>query len=101
MERDHRSFDEFDEFDEHDDGFPEFAHGQFTFEGEIERFGAFARGAARVRGWRRAVAILLTLAIALPVVLAVMSTALLLAGRHGDPEPSPATSPPPTAVGAN
>lgn len=95
MERDHRSF------DEDDDGFPEFAHGQFTFEGEIERFGAFARGAARVRGWRRAVAILLTLAIALPVVLAVMSIALLVAGRGADPGPAPSTVPIPTAPGAN
>lgn len=93
MQRDHDDHD--------DDGFPEFAHGQFTFEGEIERFGAFARGAARVRGWRRAVAILLTLTIALPVVLAVMSVALLVANRDEDLGPTPPTIPRPSSAGAN
>jgi hypothetical protein len=38
-------------------GFPEFEHNQWTFEGEIERLGAFARGSHRVSGWRRTLAV--------------------------------------------
>jgi hypothetical protein len=38
-------------------GFPEFEHNQWTFEGEIERLGALARGSHRVSGWRRTLAV--------------------------------------------
>lgn len=51
------------------DGFPAFEHNQWTVEGEIERFGAFGRGAARARGWRRGVAMLLLALILLPLLL--------------------------------
>jgi len=49
-------------------GFPEFAHNQWTVEGEIERLGAFGRGGATARGWRRWVAIGLVVAIVGPLV---------------------------------
>lgn len=50
-------------------GFPAFVHGQWTVEGEIERFGAFGRGAARAQGWRRTVACLLVALLVLPIAL--------------------------------
>jgi hypothetical protein len=50
-------------------GFPEFAHNQWTVEGEIERLGAFGRGGARARGWRRWVAIVLVAAIVGPLLI--------------------------------
>jgi hypothetical protein len=50
-------------------GFPEFAHNQWTVEGEIERLGAFGRGGAAARGWRRWVAIVLVVAIVGPLVV--------------------------------
>jgi hypothetical protein len=50
-------------------GFPEFAHNQWTVEGEIERFGAFGRGGAAARGWRRWVAIVLVVAIVGPLLI--------------------------------
>lgn len=40
-------------------GVPIFEHNQWTVEGEIERFGAFAQGAARRRGPARWVAVFL------------------------------------------
>lgn len=52
-----------------EEGFPPFEHGQWTVEGEIERFGAFGRGAARSRGWKRAVAISLLALLVLPLLL--------------------------------
>ena len=36
-----------------EEGFPAFEHNQWTVEGEIERFGAFGRGASASRGWKR------------------------------------------------
>lgn len=42
-------------------GMPIFEHNQYTFEGEIERLGAFGRGGARAQGWKRVVAVLLVL----------------------------------------
>jgi hypothetical protein len=44
-------------------GFPEFDHNQWTFEGLIERLGAFARGSHRVSGWRRTLAVVMALPI--------------------------------------
>ncbi len=52
-----------------EEGFPPFEHGQWTVEGEIERFGAFGRGAARTRGWRRGMAITLLALIVMPLLL--------------------------------
>lgn len=37
-------------------GFPDFENSQWTVEGEIERFGAFAAGVSRSAGWRRGLA---------------------------------------------
>ncbi|HEY6531194.1 MAG TPA: hypothetical protein VIY72_02745 [Acidimicrobiales bacterium] len=51
-------------------GFPTFEHNQWTVEGEIERFGAFGRGATRAGGWKRVVAIVLVLALVAPIVIA-------------------------------
>ena len=52
-----------------EEGFPAFEHGQWTVEGEIERFGAFGRGVARAQGWRRGVAVALLVLLVLPLVL--------------------------------
>jgi len=52
-----------------EEGFPTFEHGQWTVEGEIERFGAFGRGAMSARGWRRGVAIGLLVLLVLPLLL--------------------------------
>jgi hypothetical protein len=61
-------------------GFPEFEHNQWTFEGEIERFGAFARGSHRVSGWRRTLAVIVALSILVTFVVGVV---LLLASVIG------------------
>lgn len=53
-------------------GFPAFSHNQWTVEGEIERFGAFGRGAARARGWRRVVAVGLVVVLVGPIVVALV-----------------------------
>lgn len=45
------------------EGFPTFQHGPWTIEGEIERFGAFGRGASKVHGPRRWLAVFLVLSI--------------------------------------
>jgi len=51
---------------------PEYEHNQWTFEGYIERLGAFSRGASRATGWKRAVALIVAIAILLPVVLGIV-----------------------------
>ena len=61
-------------------GFPEFEHNQWTFEGEIERFGAFARGSHRVSGWRHTLAVIVALSILVTFVVGVV---LLLASVIG------------------
>jgi hypothetical protein len=53
------------------DGFPAFEQNQWTFEGQMERWGAFARGANRATGWRRVVALALAIMILVPFVLAI------------------------------
>jgi hypothetical protein len=55
-------------------GFPTWEHGQWTVEGEIERFGAFGRGASRARGWKRVVALVMVGLILVPIVVAVVVT---------------------------
>ena len=54
-------------------GFPSFEHNQWTFEGQIERLGAFARGSHRVTGWRRTVAVVLALAFLTPLAIGLVS----------------------------
>ena len=49
-------------------GFPEFEHNQWTIEGEIERFGAFARGARRAGGLKRVVATILVVGLIVPMI---------------------------------
>jgi hypothetical protein len=62
-----------------EEGFPAFEHNQWTVEGEIERFGAFGRGASSSRGWRRGVAMgLLTLLLLPFLIQAVEIVARLL-----------------------
>ena len=53
-------------------GFPTFEHNQWTFEGEIERFGAVGRAGASARGWKRYVAVLVAMALVLPLVLGMV-----------------------------
>jgi hypothetical protein len=54
-------------------GFPRFEHNQWTVEGEIERLGAFARGARHSRGARRWFAIgLVLLIIVVPIVVGIV-----------------------------
>jgi len=50
-------------------GFPEFEHGQFTFEGEIERLGAISRNMSSAPKWTRVVAKVLAVAMLLPLVI--------------------------------
>jgi hypothetical protein len=52
-------------------GFPTFRHAPWTVEGEIERFGAFGRGAAKVHGPKRWLAVLLVLAIVASAIVAI------------------------------
>ena len=49
-----------------DPGFPELEHNQWTFEGEIERLGAFARGTSRHNGLTRVAAVILLVAFGVP-----------------------------------
>ena len=52
-----------------EEGFPAFEHNQWTVEGEIERFGAFGRGAARSQGWKRTIAFAVLALLVLPLAL--------------------------------
>ena len=52
---------------------PAYEHNQWTFEGEIERLGEFSRGAARATGWKRAVALIVAVALLAPVVITLLS----------------------------
>jgi hypothetical protein len=53
-------------------GFPEFEHNQWTVEGEIERFGAFGRGASRATGWKRTVAVVLIVLLVAPIIIGLV-----------------------------
>jgi hypothetical protein len=57
-----------------DDGFPDFRHGQFTVEGEIERAGAFARGANRSPRTQRRVRVALFVIFGGPILVALLAT---------------------------
>ena len=60
------------------DGFPTFRHGQWTVEGEIERWGALAQGTRGRPALKRAVVIVLVVALILPLAVA---TVIAVAGR--------------------
>jgi hypothetical protein len=55
-------------------GFPTFEHNQWTVAGEIERFGAFGRGASRATGWKRTVALVLVALLVGPIVVGLAVT---------------------------
>jgi hypothetical protein len=54
-------------------GFPSFEHNQWTVEGEIERLGAFARGASRTGGRRGVAARAVALVIIAPFLIFVVA----------------------------
>lgn len=54
------------------DGFPDWEHGQYSFEGEIERLGAIGRNMSTAPRWTRIVARILALAILLPFVVGLL-----------------------------
>lgn len=54
------------------EAFPEFEHNQWSFEGEIERLGAFARGMHRARGMPRRAGWLLAAIVAMPFVIGLV-----------------------------
>jgi hypothetical protein len=56
-------------------GFPEFEHNQWTFEGEIERLGAYARGTSRRQGRVRVVGLVVAFAMLAPIVIGAISIA--------------------------
>jgi hypothetical protein len=62
-------------------GMPEFEHVQWTVEGEIERFGAFARGSHHVRGWRRGLAVLLAVSFIAPIAIGIVVGVIALVSR--------------------
>ena len=62
-------------------GFPGFEYNQWTVEGEIERFGAFGRGAASATGWKRVVAVVMVAVILAPIALVMIGQVLTVLGR--------------------
>lgn len=50
-------------------GLGDFEHNQWTFEGEVERLGAFATGARRAGGWKLVVAWVVAAAFLLPLLI--------------------------------
>lgn len=62
-------------------GFPGFEHNQWTIEGEIERFGAFGRGAASATGWKRVVALLMVAIVLAPIALGMIVQLRIILGR--------------------
>ena len=55
-----------------EEGFPTFEHNQWTFEGEIERLGAFARGATKVSGPKRWLAVFVALMFVVPLAVGIL-----------------------------
>ena len=62
-------------------GFPGFEYNQWTVEGEIERFGAFGRGAASATGWKRVVALIMVVVILAPIALVMIGQVRIILGR--------------------
>ncbi len=60
------------------EGFPKFRHSQWTIEGEIERFGAFASGARRARGPKRWFAYFLVFVFVAPIVIGAVGLLIKL-----------------------
>ena len=56
-----------------EEGAPVMEHNQWTFEGEIERLGAFSHGASRARGPARWLAVALVVMMVLPLVAGLVS----------------------------
>jgi len=54
------------------DGFPDWEHGQYTFEGEIERLGAVGRNMSTAPRWTRVVARVIALSMLLPFVVGLL-----------------------------
>ncbi len=53
-------------------GFPQWEHGSFTFEGEIERLGAISRNMSTAPRWTRIVARVVVLLFLLPLVVGLV-----------------------------
>lgn len=53
-----------------------FEHNQWTFEGEIERLGAFSRGASHATGWRRTAALVVVVAMLAPIAISLVAILL-------------------------
>lgn len=51
---------------------PAYEHNQWTFEGYIERLGAFSRGASRATGWKRAIALIVALSMLAPLAIGLV-----------------------------
>ena len=64
--------------DEH--GYPTFKHNQWTIEGELERVGAFARGASSLTGPKRVMAAVVALLLILPFAVGVVMALVSLFG---------------------
>jgi hypothetical protein len=58
---------------EHTDGFPQWEHGAFTVEGEIERLGGISRGLSTAPRWARLVARGVALIVLLPLAIGLIS----------------------------
>jgi hypothetical protein len=61
-----------------EDGFPAFQHNQWTFEGEIERLGALARGVNRSSGSRRHVGRVFFVILLAPFLFAIVAYVIAL-----------------------
>jgi hypothetical protein len=61
------------ELDDPEPGFPDFEHNQWTFEGEIERLGAYARGTSRRQGRVRVVGLVVAFAMLAPILIGAIS----------------------------
>ncbi|MDQ6928344.1 MAG: hypothetical protein M3159_06735 [Actinomycetota bacterium] len=59
-------------------GFPQWEHGAFTFEGEIERLGAIGRNMSNAPRWTRVVARIVVLALLVPFLIALVVFVLRL-----------------------
>src|SRR5215210_4678059 len=67
--------------EEDDHGYPTFTHNQWTIEGELERVGAFARGASRATGRQRTMAVILAFLLILPFAVGIVMSIVTLFGN--------------------
>ena len=63
----------------HGVGFPGFEHAPWTFEGYIERLGAFTRGVNQASGWKRSLGRVIALSpiLWIPLAFVIVLVALL------------------------